>query len=84
MPEYIKVFLSYIFKGKPPYIMINQALFSHLKRRGIHVWFLGVNNSKELDIAVKSGATAVLTDRPIWLNETINANKIKFSSISMT
>lgn len=65
-PEWFKLFLSYVFIGKPPTMMVAPGLFAHLRKRGVPVWFLGVNEEVELDLAITTGATGVLTDRPNW------------------
>ena len=78
-PLWVKRILAALLKGKPPYIMVSPRLFHHLKKRGIPVWFLGVNDEKDLHIAVKAGATAVLTDRINWIVPYINNNNIKLT-----
>lgn len=81
LPEYLRVLVSYLFAGKPPYIMLAPQLFEHLRARGIPVWFMLVNHEKELDIAYKNGATAVLTDRGGWLVEKMREKNIHFQKI---
>ena len=44
--------------------------------KGIPVWFLGVNNDSDLDLAINSGATAVLTDRINWLTSKVKGDKL--------
>lgn len=61
--------------------MLAPALFAHLRRRGIQVWFLGVNTEHDLKLAVNSGATAVLTDRIHWLKQTMNEQNLRFAKI---
>lgn len=73
--------LAFLFQGKPPYAMVTPALFAHLRCRGIHVWFLGVNSERDLQLAVRTGATAVLTDRIHWLKGTMQEKNIKFMKI---
>jgi len=75
LPDWIKQLLAVLFRGRPPTIMIAPALFTHLRQRGIPVWFLGVNNESDLQLAVQSGATAVLTDRVNWLCEQLEDTK---------
>lgn len=75
VPDWMKQLLAVLFRGRPPTIMIAPALFSHLRQRGIPVWFLGVNNESDLQLAMQSGATAVLTDRVNWLCQQLEANK---------
>lgn len=43
--------------------------------------FLGVNNEKDMLLAVKSGATAVLTDRVNWAVPFIKNNALRFQDI---
>ena len=61
--------------------MVAPKLFAHLRSRGIHVWFLGVNTEEDLQLAVQSGATAVLTDRIRWLKQTMKEKNLKFKKI---
>jgi len=81
VPDVFKRLLHFILMGKPSYIMVAPSLFEHMRARGIPVWFLGVNDKESLDIAVKSGATAVLTDRIKWLKNTIEKENLQFSQI---
>lgn len=74
-PDWFKRGLAFILQGKPPYAMLAPRLFAHLRERGVPVWFLGVNSEEDLDIAVKAGATAVLTDRVNWLTTTMKSQK---------
>lgn len=82
LPYAAKRLLAVLFAGKPPHAMVAPRLFAHLRRRGVHVWFLGVNSEAQLQLAVDSGATAVLTDRPRWLRETMEAKRLSFERIS--
>lgn len=84
LPDIIKQLLAYALAGKPPYLMLAPKLFAHLRRRGIPVWFLGVNDESDLKLAVKSGATAILTDRISWAKQYIDDNQLRFSSIAVT
>ena len=54
-PDWCKVALSYIFAGKPPTMMLCPSLFAHLRKRGIAVWFLGVNEEEHLTLAIETG-----------------------------
>eukprot|EP01035_Chromulina_nebulosa_P021186 gene21186-27448_t len=40
------------------------GLFKQLRDSGSPVWFLGVNDVKDVSIAIEAGVTAVLTDKP--------------------
>jgi glycerophosphoryl diester phosphodiesterase len=61
--------------------MLAPGLFEHLRARGIPVWFMLVNDERELDLAHKHGATAVLTDRPRWVKERMRERNIRFQKI---
>ena len=61
--------------------MVASKLFLHLRKRGIPIWFLGVNTIDDLLLAKKSGATAVLTDRIHWLINAMKENNIEFNDI---
>lgn len=81
LPTWAQRLLAFLFQGKPAYPMLAPALFAHLRRRGVHVWFLGVNAEADLELAVKSGATAVLTDRIHWLKETMSKREWQLAKI---
>ena len=81
-PEWFKKVLAFFFRGKPPYAMIAPKLFSHLRKRGMPIWFLGVNDENDVNIALKSGATGVLTDRINWLSKYVKENNLKFANVS--
>ncbi len=81
LPDWIKRMLAYCFRGRPPYAMLAPKLFTHLRRRGIPVWFLNVNSEDDLRLAVETGATGVLTDRIEWLNKTMKENGWKFKNL---
>ena len=49
-------------------IIRNRALNDHLRARGYPIFVIGANSNVALDSAAQLGATAVLTDRPEWLN----------------
>jgi len=78
-PVWVKQILASLLKGKPPFIMVAPRLFYHLKKRGIPVWFLGVNDEKDLLLAEKAGATAILTDKINWMKSYIQDNNIKLA-----
>jgi hypothetical protein len=61
--------------------MLSPSLFEHLRARGVPVWFMLVNSERELDLAHKNGATAVLTDRAGWLIERMKERQICFEKI---
>ena len=81
VPHWVHVCLSYLLSGVPAKILLTPALFKHLRRRGIPVWFLAVNSVKHLRMAESLGATAVLTDHPQWLSNTLKEENIQFSAI---
>lgn len=81
VPDWFKRILALLFKGKPPHAMIAPRLFRHLRRRGIQVWFLGVNDEANLTIAIKNGATAVLTDRINWLSAIVEEKELQFAKV---
>lgn len=68
--------------GKPPRPLIPQGLFTHLRARGIPTFFLGVNDDKDIDIAIQAGATAVLTDRPSWLSKRIKEGALDLKKLA--
>jgi glycerophosphoryl diester phosphodiesterase len=82
LPDWAKRLVAYALAGKPSGFLLNPALFSHLRKRGMPVWFLGCADQADLQLAVKSGATAVLTDRPTWLCKLKTQYGIRFFSLS--
>lgn len=106
-----------VFGGKPPRAMIPSGLFDHMRRRGMPVFFLGVNDDRDIEVraraglvpsiilvlrlldltdpllwllvlliaaqvAMRAGATAVLTDRPQWLGKRIQEGKVRLKCIT--
>jgi len=82
LPSWVHHLLHLLFRGKPPHLMIAPSLFRQLRLRGIPVWFLGVNTEQELQLAMASGATAVLTDRVRWLLREMKDRGIRFEEVS--
>ena len=82
LPDAVIAVLAYIFQGKPPTVLLAPTLHTHLRKRGIHILVLGVNDSASVSQAVRVGATAVLTDRPSWLVPHIRNNHIQFMKVS--
>jgi glycerophosphoryl diester phosphodiesterase len=82
LPSWVHPLLHVLFRGKPPHLMIAPSLFRQLRLRGIPVWFLGVNTEQELQLAMASGATAVLTDRVRWLLREMKDLDIRFEEVS--
>lgn len=78
LPDWLKRVVAFVFGGKPSRAMLCPALFRHLRRRGVGVWFLGVNSDEELRVAERAGATGVLTDRIRWLTKTVAEQGIRF------
>jgi len=81
LPPFVQRLIAYCFAGKPPYPMVAPGLFAHLRRRGVQIWFIGINTEADLDIAVRAGATGVLTDKIHWLQKTIREKNIVFKKI---
>jgi glycerophosphoryl diester phosphodiesterase len=48
-------------------ILASPSMVSHLRKRGMAVYMLGVNDAAALALASRCGVDAVLTDRPRWL-----------------
>lgn len=80
-PDWLKRFLAYVFRGKPPVAMLSKQLFTHLRRRGVYVLFLGVNTEEELRMAERFGVTGVISDRVSWLTKTMQEKGIKFKEL---
>ncbi|RYH10464.1 hypothetical protein EON65_39500 [archaeon] len=80
-PDWIKRLLAYVFRGKPPFAMLSKQLFTHLRRRGVYVLFLGVNTEEELRLAERFGVTGVISDRVSWLTKTMEEKGIKFKEL---
>ena len=81
VPDFIKRILAFLLQGHPPYILMCPKLFTHLRRRGIPVWFMNVQTDEELEIAINAGATGILTDKVEWLNETMKRKNLRFKEL---
>lgn len=77
-PDLVKRFLAWLLQGRPPKIMLQPMLFTHLRRRGIQTWFMTVNTEEDLRIALEAGATGVLTDRPGFIVDLLHRNNWRF------
>lgn len=44
-----------VFGGKPPRAMIPSGLFDHMRRRGMPVFFLGVNDDRDIEVRARAG-----------------------------
>ncbi len=64
-------------------MMVCPGLFTHLRRRGIPTWFLGVNGSADVEVALKAGASGVLTDRISWLKSYLSERKAHFKGLEI-
>eukprot|EP01041_Mallomonas_annulata_P008781 gene8781-18159_t len=80
LPDWIHRSMAYIFRGRPPLVMVAPKLFAHLRRRGMGVWFLGVDSDEDLQLASRTGATAVLCDRIRWVKQSIGSGRVKLLS----
>ena len=67
LPLFVQKILHWLFQGRPPWPMVSKKLFTHLRRRGIPVWFMGVNSDEDLKLAFEFGVTGILTDKIDWL-----------------
>lgn len=81
LPDWLKRVIAFVFGGKPSRAMLCPSLFRHLRRRGVPVWFLGVNSEEDLRIAQRAGATGVLSDRIRWLTKTMADKRIRFTRL---
>ena len=81
LPDWVKRLVAYALSGKPSGMMIAPGLFAHLRKRGVPVWFLGCDTDEDLKVAIKAGATAVLTDRVNWLCKLSSQHGLRFHSI---
>lgn len=82
LPDAIKRLIAFVLQGKPSGVMVAPGLFAHLRKRGVPVWFLGCATEEDLKVAVKSGATGVLTDRVNWLCKSLKHRGIIFHRIA--
>jgi len=81
VPDVLKRLLAYLLSGKPSGVMVSPGCFAHLRKRGIPVWFLGCNTEEDIKVAIKAGATAVLTDRVNWLCNLVKKHGLCFHAI---
>jgi glycerophosphoryl diester phosphodiesterase len=81
LPDWVKRIIAYVFAGKPSGMMVSPSLFRHLRKRGIPTWFLGVNDSTDVRVAVEAGASGVLTDRINWMKSYLREGDIKYKGL---
>eukprot|EP00639_Heterosigma_akashiwo_P011753 CAMPEP_0206366572 /NCGR_PEP_ID=MMETSP0294-20121207/3530_1 /ASSEMBLY_ACC=CAM_ASM_000327 /TAXON_ID=39354 /ORGANISM="Heterosigma akashiwo, Strain CCMP2393" /LENGTH=216 /DNA_ID=CAMNT_0053812659 /DNA_START=766 /DNA_END=1416 /DNA_ORIENTATION=- len=67
LPDWVCRMLAVLFSGTPPKLMIPSGMMKHLRKRGMPVWFLGVNSPADAAAALAAGATGLLSDRPAAL-----------------
>eukprot|EP00298_Acanthocystis_sp_HF-20_P012146 c19739_g1_i1.p1 GENE.c19739_g1_i1~~c19739_g1_i1.p1 ORF type:complete len:266 (-),score=115.18 c19739_g1_i1:35-832(-) len=75
VPKWFCDFLALLIGGDPPKFFISPNLNNHLRKRGIAVWVLGVNNDHAINIGFESNSTGLVSDRPKWLNEKLQSQK---------
>eukprot|EP01038_Epipyxis_sp_PR26KG_P014069 gene14069-18876_t len=80
VPIWILYILRFILQGNPPYFMMQPKLFYHLRKRGIAVLFMSVNTPADLDLAIKMGATMILTDNAPFMVSHIKQTNITFQT----
>ena len=78
LPEFIQRFITWILQGQPPKFMIQPLLFLHLRRRGVPVWFMTVNDEESLRLAISAGATGILTDKPGHMINLLEEKSLRF------
>jgi len=71
LPDWVCKVLAFFFGGKPPKLLIPKKMMMHLRKRGMPVWFLGVNDEADINVALQAGATGLLTDKPKFVSEYI-------------
>ncbi len=81
LPDWVKRIIAYIFAGKPSAMMVSPSLFRHMRKRGIPTWFLGVNDSSDVKVAVDAGASGVLTDKIHWMKSFTSEHRISFKGL---
>lgn len=81
LPDWVKRIIALIFAGKPSQMMVSPSLFRHMRKRGIPTWFLGVNDSNDVGVAVKAGASGILTDKINWMKSYTSEHRISFKGL---
>lgn len=78
LPDILIHALAFILKGKPPYFLQAPSLFTNLRKRGVVVIMMGVNDEEDLKIAIRAGATCILTDSVRKLSKIIKNGNYEF------
>ena len=60
-------FIAFAVGGKPARMFRFSALNMHLKRRGMPIFALGINDESDINSFLVTHATAALTDKPKWM-----------------
>ena len=80
-PDWLCRFLAFAIGGDPASVFMAPSLMAHLRRRGMAVQLLPVNRDHTLEVARRIGATAVLTDRPVWLSRVAAEGRLRHLSV---
>jgi glycerophosphoryl diester phosphodiesterase len=81
VPDWILKVVAFFVSGSPPWLLASHGMISYMQRRGIPVWFMGVNETQHVDAALRLGANAVLTDKPKWLSKHMKLNNMTFKPL---
>lgn len=82
LPQWAKNLIAYLFQGSPPQLLLLPYLYAMLRKKGVPVFFLGVDSIQFLHTAMRNGASAVLTDKPNMICAYMNAQRLGMNEVS--
>lgn len=82
LPQWGKNIIAFLFQGSPPSLCLLPTLYSMLRKKGVPVYFLGVDSIPVLHNAVVNGASGVLTDKPNMLCAHIKAMRLQLNQVN--
>jgi len=81
LPQWGKNILAFLFQGSPPALCMLPNLYSMLRKKGVPVFFLGVDSIPALHNAIVNGASGVLSDKPNMLCAHIKTHRLQFNRV---
>ncbi len=80
-PQWVKNVIGWAFAGTPPAMCMLPKLFAVMRKRGVPVYFLGVETAAQVRNAIENGASGFLTDKPNELCRFMKMNGVRFNSV---
>jgi len=81
LPQWAKNIIAFLFQGSPPALCMLPNLYGMLRKKGVPVYFLGVDSVPALHNAIMNGASGVLTDKPNMLCAHIKVHRLQLNQV---